>query len=79
MYIHIGLEILINHKDIVAILNLQESELPLASKEFLEIALSEKRIMGCSKEDAKSCIITDQAVFYSKISAATLLKRSNYV
>jgi hypothetical protein len=77
MYIHIGLEILINFKDIIAILNIQGPELPLATREFLEIARSEKQIKGCSPKVAKSSVITDEAVFYSKISAATLLKRSN--
>lgn len=76
MYIHIGFGILVSLKDIVAILNLQEPDLALPTKEFLEIALSEKRVKGCSRSDAKSCIITYQEVYYSNISSSTLLKRS---
>jgi len=76
MYIHIGSKVLLSFKDIVAILNLQESDLPLATEEFLEIALSEKRVKG-NKKHAKSCIITDKEVYYSQISTSTLLKRSD--
>ncbi|HHU31800.1 MAG: extracellular matrix regulator RemB [Zhaonellaceae bacterium] len=76
MYTHIGLKTLVNCRDIVAILNLQ-AELPISTKEFLEIAHSEKRIKGCSRDEAKSCIITDTEVYLSNISANTLLKRSS--
>lgn len=72
MYIHIGLKMLVNCRDIVAILNLQ-AELPVPTKEFLEIAHSEKRLKGCNKDEAKSCIITGNEVYFSNISANTLL------
>jgi hypothetical protein len=75
MYLHVGLQILLHYKDIVAILNLEDINLSPITAEFLEIAVSEKRIRGCTRQAAKSCIITDKEVYYSNISAHTLWKR----
>ena len=69
MYLHVGLQMLLEGKDIVAIINLEDKNLTAINKEFLEIALYEKKIRGCDQNLAKSCIITAKEIYFSNISS----------
>lgn len=75
MYIHIGEDLNIRTKDIIAILDkgcVNYSELV---KEFLKH--HEKKIMDLSKNPFKSVVITYDKVYLSPIASGTLKKRSS--
>ncbi len=70
MYLHIGNNIVISCKEIVAILNI---------KTLKKTALGQMKttIFGGQGDKFKSCIITDKKILYSTISSRTLLKRAS--
>ncbi|OPX88307.1 MAG: hypothetical protein A4E53_02089 [Pelotomaculum sp. PtaB.Bin104] len=77
MFLHIGDDVVVLKKDIVAILEINTESSP-TTKEFLEIAKDEGFIEYISeKEKGKSYIVTTNKVFLSTISCSTLKKRSD--
>ena len=82
MYIHLGGEIEVRKKTIVAIFDLDNTSTSKITKEFLQNATKEKRVINVSKEDLpRSYILTEekgeQWLYISPISSQTLWKRAN--
>ena len=76
MFIHLGSDQIIPAEDIIAILNI-DSYINISLKEIIEIAVAERNLHPvCSRERAKSLVITSDKVFLSPISSVTLFKRS---
>lgn len=76
MFLHIGNDVLIEHGKIIGIFDMVDTTI---SKHIRERKLfAEKKEIQISK-DIKSCILTDNEVYYSNISSTTLKKRSNNV
>lgn len=76
MYLHIGGDLVVPKKKLIAVIDLVSSQSAPATQEFLEIADSEGRIRSTKKSGKnKSCIITEDAVYLSTISASTITKR----
>ncbi len=76
MFLHLGRDVVVPKKDIIAIIDLR-AKLSPTTKEFFEIAEDEgfiKSISGHNKE--KSFILTTKEIFLSPISCSTLKKRS---
>jgi regulator of extracellular matrix RemA (YlzA/DUF370 family) len=74
VYIHIGEDLNIRAKDIIAILD-QESV--SSSELFLELLnRHQKKVINLSKKIFKSVIITSDYVYLSPIASGTLKKRS---
>jgi hypothetical protein len=76
MFLHLGGDVVVPKKDIIAIFNARARSAP-ATREFIEIAGDEgflKKIPGQKKE--KSYVITLNKIFLSPISCATLNKRT---
>lgn len=75
MYIHIGEDLNIRAKDIIAILD-KES---VHSSEFITefINFHKEKIINLSKKNFKSIVITNEYVYLSPIASGTLKKRSN--
>jgi hypothetical protein len=73
--LHIGNDLTVPLKDIIAILDLETSGRAATTREFLA---TNKPTLNkhLSANIYKSCIITDGEVFYSSISSGTLLKRT---
>ncbi|NLO89794.1 MAG: DUF370 domain-containing protein [Clostridia bacterium] len=76
MFIHIGGDVIIPKRELIAIINLNTTESSQITKEFLQLA----KVDGLIKETKKggkfkSCVITDKGVYMSTISAGTLTKR----
>ncbi|SMB88428.1 protein of unknown function [Thermanaeromonas toyohensis ToBE] len=70
MYLHIGGEIVIPLREIVAILDYEKALRSPANKEFLSSKAK-------APQGVKSCIVTkDNKVFYSPISSLTLARRA---
>lgn len=77
MYIHLGNDIVISTRRVIAIVNIEE---PVSADltEIIEIAEIEKKLVTVSYQDKKkSMIICDDQIYLSPISSNTLYKRAN--
>lgn len=77
MYLHLGGDIVVAKKEIIAIIDLKSTSQAAASKEFLQIVENEgliRRIAPVGKE--QSAVVTFHNVFLSPISSVTLYKRN---
>jgi len=77
MFLHLGNDFLLSSEEIIAIVNLDNSQtLDRSTKDIIELGAAERRLVriaGAGKE--KSLIITDDKVYLSPISSITLQKR----
>lgn len=92
MFLHIGKDVVIPVKDIIAIVDVESTEKSDITAEFFMTAL-EEGFMIETTETPKSYIITEKSeckkdlksgktkteIYSSAISASTLLKRSNFI
>lgn len=80
MYIHLGNEISINDKSVTGIFDLENTTIGKGTKDFLDRAAKENRIVNVSLEMPKSFIVCmergKEVVYISQISVATLRKRA---
>lgn len=74
MFLHIGQEHSILFKDIIAIINLETRNNSECTNEFLNKVEEEGHMVKLS-DDPDSFILTNDKVYLSPISAATLRKR----
>lgn len=83
MFLHIGGDVVIPIKNVIAILDIETTTISKDSKEFLKIAEEEGFIEAISEDIPKSFIITEvekkSKIYLSPISSITLQKRSGYV
>lgn len=79
MYLHLGMDKVVRQKDIIAILDMENTTISAISREFLATAQDEGFIISLSNEIPKSYIITEEnkksKIYVSPISTATILKR----
>lgn len=76
MFLHLGGDVVVPKKDIIAILDHRTRVSP-ATREFLEISKDEGFIKKISQNDKeKSYIVTTKEIYISPISCITLRKRS---
>lgn len=82
MFIHLGKDVAVPIKNIIAILDLESTTTSKITKEFLSVAQDEGFIENISEDIPKSFIITEQEkkskIYLSHISSVTLLKRANF-
>ncbi len=80
MFLHLGSDVVVNMKDVIAILDLDVTSTSKITREFLTVAEDEGFVVNVSDDLPKSFIITEidkkSRVFVSPISTATLLKRA---
>lgn len=77
MYLHIGGDVLIRKKDIIAIIDYENVDRSQITEEFLELAELEGLLEKIDNDSQpKSFIVTDSKVYLSSISSTTLYKRS---
>lgn len=74
MYIHIGEEVLVKTKDIIAILDKDSVHSSDYIQEFLQ--QNENNTENLSKNSFKSIVITSGKVYLSPLASTTLKKRS---
>jgi hypothetical protein len=77
MYIHLGEDILIQTKDIIAILDKDSFNSSTMAEEFLK--RQKDAAVNLSKGHFKSVVITLDKVYLSPLSSGTLKKRSNHM
>lgn len=75
MLLHVGSQVAVTTKKIVAILNYNMVIGSPATKEFVEVARAEKRLRDVSEGRRESVLVLDDEVIISPIAASTLRKR----
>ena len=75
MLLHVGDNVVIPKKNIIAILEMETIASPI-TKEFLEIANDEGFIERISTDKENAFIVTAEKIYYSPISCHTLKKRA---
>ncbi|AEG58312.1 extracellular matrix regulator RemB [Desulforamulus ruminis] len=79
MFLHLGGDIVVLKKDIIAILDTRTKASSI-TREFIDIAKDEGFIQPISQVDKeKSLVITSKEIFVSPISCTTLKKRSDNI
>lgn len=80
MYLHIGGDIAVKIKDIIAVMDLETSSVSKITKDFLKIAQKSNSVINVNNELPKSYVVTNSdgetRVYISPISSHTLLKRT---
>ncbi len=83
MFLHIGGDIVVPIKNVIAIMDLESTTLSKDTRDFLAIAEEEGFIENISDDIPKSFIITEidkkSKIYLSPISSVTLQKRSGFV
>ena len=81
--LHLGGDVVISMKDVIAIFDIETSMTSEINKEFLEIAKEEGFIKKISENEPKTFVLVEQGhktmIFLSPISSSTLLKRTGFV
>ncbi len=72
---------MVNTKDIVGIFDIENTSVSKNTKEFLNFASKNKRVVNCTFEMPKSFVVCldeefTETVYISQMSCATLLKRA---
>ncbi len=83
VFLHIGGDVVVKSKDIIAIMDLETTTISKITKEFLKIAEEEGFIISISDDIPKAFIITEidkkSKMYLSPISSTTLYKRAKYI
>ncbi len=83
MFLHIGGEVVIPVKNIIAIFDIDSTTISKDTREFLTISEEEGFIKTISQDLPKSFIITESdkksMIYLSPISSVTLQKRASYL
>lgn len=83
MFLHIGGDVVIPIKNIIAVFDLDSTTISKDTKDFLRVAEEEGFIISISEDIPKSFIITEteekSKIYLSPISSITLQKRSCYI
>ncbi len=74
MYLHVGEEVLVRTRDIIAILDVESASSSPFMEEF--IARQSQQVVRLAKGTAKSIVITGNYIYYSPLASGTLKKRS---
>lgn len=83
MFLHIGGDVVIPMKNVIAILDIETTTLSRDTKDFLKIAEEEGFIEAISNDLPKSFVITEKEkkskIYLSPISSLTLQKRAGFI
>lgn len=83
MFLHIGGDVVIPIKNIIAILDIETTTISKDTKDFLSIAEEEGFIEAISNDLPKSFVITENdkksKIYLSPISSVTLQKRTGFI
>lgn len=79
MFLHVGGDVVISMKRVVAILDLHSSKVGEATREFLAMAYGQRRLVDIADGKMKSLVLTDQVIYLSPISSLTLMRRADFL
>ncbi len=75
MYIHIGGEISLLKKNIIGIFDIEKTSVNKSVNDYLKLLQKKGRIYYTSYEMPKAFVVTDNMVYITNVSAATIKKR----
>ena len=76
MYLHLGEDIVVNSKRVLGIFDMDTSTVNKATRDYLEKAEKENKIIYVNFELPKSFVVTDDKIYVSPLNTSTLLKRT---
>lgn len=76
MILHLGSDVAIRTRDLVAVFDYAAICESVGSKEFLEVMKSEGKLVRVSDETVKSAVVTSGNVYLSPISSLTIARRA---
>ncbi|NLK87820.1 MAG: DUF370 domain-containing protein [Clostridiaceae bacterium] len=83
MFLHIGSDVVIPLRNVIAILDIETTTLSRDSREFLKTAEEEGFIEAVSEDLPRSFVITEEdkksKIYLSPISSVTLQKRCGFI
>jgi len=79
MFLHVGADVVVSLRSVIAILDLKSSSQAESTREFLSWAQTKKRVVDVAGSDPKSLILTDSEMYLSPISSLTLKKRADFL
>ena len=82
MFLHLGNNYLVNTKDVIGIFDIENTSVSANTKEFLNFAAKNRRVVNCTYEMPKSfvvCLDKDftETVYISQKNKTKLLKKNN--
>lgn len=79
MFLHVGGDFVVPTDNIIAIIDANLVEIAPVTREFIELAKSEKKITDITNGNPKSYVLTNEKIIASPISSLTLQKRGNFL
>jgi hypothetical protein len=79
MFIHLGGDVMVQSKEVIAIFDVKMKYSSDSTKEFLDVADEEGFVVVIDENETKSFVVTTRKVYYSPISSLTLKKRAGFV
>lgn len=79
MFLHVGGDVVISMKQVIAILDLRTSKTGEATREFLAMAYGQRRLVDIADGEKKSLVLTEKEIYLSPISSLTLMKRADFL
>ena len=76
MYLHIGNDCVVPCRELIGIFDIENTSVSKITQKYLYLAEKNGRVRYVSMEIPKSFVVTEDAVYISPISAATLRKRA---
>lgn len=80
MFLHLGGEVVVNLKDVIAIMDLDVTSTSKITREFLAVAEEEGFVVNVTDDLPKSYVLAEiddaSRLFISPIASSTLLKRA---
>lgn len=80
MYLHLGADSLVRHKDIIAVIDMDKSTVSKTTRDYLTRAQKSGEIINVSEDLPRSFVICGkrgkQSVYITQISSQTLYRRS---
>ena len=79
MYLHLGRSVIVHHKDIIGIFDLDNASWAYKTREFLDRAEEEGRVISACDDLPRSFVVTGAGerttVYLSQLSSAALMGR----
>lgn len=79
MFIHLGENIVIQAREMIAIIDGNLVDESTILREFVDINMGKNNIIKISNGSAKSIVITERNVYFSPLSTVTLKRRLQYI
>lgn len=76
MFLHLGDSTVVNTKDIIGIFDMDTSTVNKATRDYLNIAEKNKKIVYVNYDLPKSFVVTNDKIFVCPLNTNTLYKRA---